>query len=135
MGITAPKKISESQEKFNMMKKGSQLVSMSSSAEGIVNSELKGLVQARNCLDELGKLEDAAKEELRRVMIGKMTLGSEMQAKLDFMKQAIHQGRLNLGEMRKLQIEKRQAIKGLAEHVQKTQAQVIMVVKIDLNYE
>jgi len=89
-----------------------------------VKKQFSNLLKLRGYLERLEDLEEDAKINLKNTTINQMTARSEMQSKVNFMKQALHESHMNLGKIRKSYVEKRKIVKALADTLESLKADV-----------
>jgi len=75
-------------------------------------------------LEDLSNFEEKSRKDLQSLTIAQLTINSEMQDKINEVKESIHKRRMFLGDMRRCYIEKRKIIKCLQDGIQEQNSTV-----------
>ena len=107
------------------MRNTRRLLGLNQKDEKEIKLKFQTLFKARKYLEELNGLDSRAKENLKTLSINKMTIGSEMESRITFIKEAMHNSQINLSKMRRMHIQKMKIVKTLTDTAGKIDSSVI----------
>jgi len=112
------------QEEIDFFNDTKRLLSENREIGSQIKKQFSNMMTLRGDLEDLEDLEDKAKMDLKNTTISQMTIRSEMQSKVNFMKQALHESHMNLGKIRKSYVEKRKIVKALSDTLENLKSDV-----------
>ena len=118
-------------EEISFHKEGRNLLKENQELEPKVKASIEYLLKTRENLKELSAFEERSKRELQSLTITQMMLNSEMQEKINLIKESIHARRMCLGGMRRCYIEKRKITNCLLDTIQGKSATVLLMFLFD----